>query len=199
MLSELPSQCSQDMSKTALKMAPINPSIFYELSDDGLIEYLVDISHNIPSRELIVSLKNRSLYKRSFTLYPEHAAGNIEFAVTGREVERLHELYWRPERRREKEMTICELLSRETGIKLEGFEVLIDIPRATSVFDLEDFRELHVLVTSVDGKRNLYHSTLTDSPSLQPILPRNLSVTAVAFKLSAAQICAKMLSNAGEK
>ncbi|HUV05373.1 MAG TPA: HD domain-containing protein [Armatimonadota bacterium] len=129
----------------------VDPSSFYRLPDDALIEELAGTADRIPSGELIIRLKNRALYKRGITFYPEHAAGETEFAVSREELERIKELYWHPDRRREKEVAICELLGREEGIRLSGFEVLLDIPRAVTVFDVDDFRELHVLTASQTG------------------------------------------------
>jgi len=126
----------------------IDPSSFYRLPDDGLIEELSGLAAGISSGALMANLQNRSLYKRGFVLYPEHAAGEEEFAISGAGLERVKELYWRPELRREKEVAVCKLLSREEGVKLQGFEVLLDIPRVVTVFDVEDFRDLHVLVKS---------------------------------------------------
>ena len=129
----------------------VDPSSFYRLPDDALIEELAGKADRIPSGELIVRLKDRALYKRGITLYPEYAAGETEFAISREELECVKELYRHPERRREKEAAICELLSREEGIRLSGFEALLDIPRVVTVFDVDDFRELHVLTASQTG------------------------------------------------
>ena len=123
-----------------------DPSAFYRLPDDALVEELAGRADKVLSGELMANLKERTLYKRGLTFYPEHAAGDAEFAVSGAELDRVRELYLRPESRREKESAICELLSREEGIQLRGFEALLDIPRVATVFDVDDFRELHVLV-----------------------------------------------------
>jgi HD superfamily phosphohydrolase len=131
-----------------LDAGTVNPSSFYKLSEDALIEELARTAERIPSGELMIRLRDRTLFKRGFTLYPEHSAGEDEFAVSAPELESVKELYWQPDRRREKEKAICDLLSREEGIELAGFEVLLDIPRVTTVFDVEDFRELHVLIES---------------------------------------------------
>ena len=134
-----------------LDAGAVDPSSFYRLPDDALVEELAGTADRIPSGELIIRLKNRALYKRGITLYPEHAAGEAELAISGAELERVRDLYRHPGRRREKEVAICELLSREEGIRLSGFEVLLDIPRVVTVFDVDDFRELHVLTTSQIG------------------------------------------------
>lgn len=131
-----------------LDVGLIEPAEFYELSDDALVERLAGKADGVHSGDLIARLKDRTLYKRGFTLYPEYGAGEDEFTISGAELEHVRELYWRPARRREKEIAICKLLSAEEGIALQGFEVLLDIPRVVTVFDVEDFRELHVLVTS---------------------------------------------------
>ena len=134
-----------------IEAGAISPSSFYELPDDALIEELAASGSSVPSASLIRDLKSRSLYKRGITLYPESGRGGEEFAITGDELDRVRALYWNPEVRREKERAICGLLSREEGVKLDGYEVLLDIPRAASVFDIEDFEALRVLVKSQVG------------------------------------------------
>jgi HD superfamily phosphohydrolase len=131
----------------------LDPSVFYDSSDDSLIEYLASKADCVPSGQLIINLKNRMLYKRGITLYPEYGTGDEELTISGKELERVRELYWRPDRRREKEIAVCKAISRLEGVNLSGFEVLLDIPRLTSVFDIEDFQELHVLVKSqIEGE-----------------------------------------------
>ncbi len=134
-----------------LDAGAIDPSKFYSLSDDALIEALADEAHRVPSGDLAARLKERALYKRGFTLYPEHPAGEEEFALSMDEMERVKDLYRHPERRREKEIAVCRLLGDREGLDLMGYEVLLDIPRLSSVFDLEDFRDLRVLVTPQTG------------------------------------------------
>ena len=129
----------------------VDVSSFYDLPDDALIEQLSDRASDVPSSELIDRLKSRTLYKRGLTLYPEHAVGEDEFTLTGDDLERVRELYLDPSRRREKEIAICNFIGREKGIDLQGHEVLIDIPRISSVFDVDDFRELHVLTKPQTG------------------------------------------------
>ena len=135
----------------ALDAGAIDPSSFYALSDDALIELLASQAAQVISGDLALRLKNRDLYKRGFTLYPEHPAGDEEFALSQDEMERVKELYRHPEQRREKEIAICRLLNDIEGLDLSGFEVLLDIPRLTSVFDVDDFRDLRVLVTPQTG------------------------------------------------
>ena len=134
-----------------LEEETIEPSSFYSLPDDALVEELASKADRIPSGELMTSLKQRNLYKRAFTLYPEQAAGEEEFTIAGEELDKVRELYWRPDTRKEKEIAICRLISRKEGIKLAGHEVLLDIPRVATVFDVDDFRELRVLVSSQSG------------------------------------------------
>jgi HD superfamily phosphohydrolase len=134
-----------------LEEETIEPSSFYSLPDDALVEELASKADRIPSGELMMSLKNRSLYKRAFTLYPEQGAGEEEFTIAGPDLEKVRELYWRPDIRKKKEMEICRLISCEEGINLAGHEVLLDIPRVVTVFDVDDFRELRVLVSSQSG------------------------------------------------
>lgn len=135
----------------ALDVGVIDTSSFYVLSDDALIEALADQAHRVPSGDLVARLKDRTLYKRGFTLYPEHPAGEEEFALSHEEMERVKDLYRHPQRRREKEIAICRLLNDLEGLRLTGFEVLLDIPRLSSVFDLDDFGDLRVLVSPQTG------------------------------------------------
>lgn len=134
----------------------VEAASFYRLPDDALVEELAGKSDRVSSGELIVRLRDRTLYKRGFTLYPEYRAGEEEFAISGPELERVKELYHQPNLRREKEKAICDLLAREEGMDLQGFEVLLDIPRVVTVFDIEDFRELHVLVESQVGEGSTF-------------------------------------------
>jgi HD superfamily phosphohydrolase len=123
----------------------VDPADLYRLPDDALIEFLAEKSSGTPSGVLISALKSRELYKRGITFYPEYAAGEEEFVLSGAEVAEVGELYWHPDLRRERELEICDLLRRTERLDLHGFEVLLDIPRLNSVFDVNDFRELHVL------------------------------------------------------
>ncbi len=135
----------------ALGEGLICPSDFYELSDDALMEKLGSDSCSARSGSLMADLKNRTLYKRGFTLYPESAVGGEEFSITGGELERVKALYRDPEVRRQKEEDICRLLNRLEGCDLAGHEVLLDIPRVSSVFDVDDFENLRVFVRSQTG------------------------------------------------
>lgn len=122
----------------------IDPEDLYRFSDDALIEYLCRKSEGRPEGALISSLKSRELYKRGITFYPEHASEE-GFALTSPEVKKVRELYWHPDLRRDREREICDLLRHTEKIDLIGFEALLDIPRLDSVFDVKDFKELHVL------------------------------------------------------
>ncbi len=135
----------------ALDAGEVDPSRFYELSDDALIEELASTADRVISGDLLIRVRTRDLYKRGFTLYPEHPAGEEEFALSQDEMERVKELYRHPEQRREREIAVCRLLSEREGLDLAGFEVLLDIPRLASVFDVDDFRDLRVLVTPQTG------------------------------------------------
>ena len=135
-----------------LEAGEIAPSSFYRLADEALIEDLADNARLIPSGQLILSLRDRALYKRGITLYPAHGAPFDEFAIADEQLDRVKELYWRPDRRREKEIAVCDLLNRLEGLDLQGFEVLLDIPRVVTVFDIEDFRDLRVLIDHQGGK-----------------------------------------------
>lgn len=129
---------------------------FYNLSDDALIEELTRKSENVLSGSLISSMRDRNLYKRGLTFYPEHDTCDGEFSISGEGLENVKELYRQPILRREKEVAICAMLNRIEGFSLEGFEVLIDIPRINSVFDVKDFAELRVLVTPQSGGKDVF-------------------------------------------
>lgn len=133
-----------------LEAGVIEPSVFYNLPDEALVEKLIDVAEHIESGGLMTSLKERSLFKRGFALYSGYA--EEDFVITSEQLARMRELYWRPEVRKEKEKAICAFLSKEEGTALKGFEVLLDLPRADSVFDVDDFRELHVLVELPGGE-----------------------------------------------
>ncbi|MBP6963688.1 MAG: HD domain-containing protein [Armatimonadetes bacterium] len=135
----------------AVDAGVVNPEEFYRLSDDVLIESLPSDPRSVSSADLMARLRTRELYKRGFTLFPEHPAGEEEFTLSGHEMERVKDLYRRPELRREKEIAVCRLLNDLQGFELSGFEVLLDIPRLSSVFDLADFRDLRVLVSPRAG------------------------------------------------
>lgn len=131
----------------ALDAGIIQPEIFYNLSDDALIENLAGLAPRLASGDLITRLKNRALYKRGFTVYPKYTSESDKLS-TSSGIETFQELYWHPCKRRENELAICNFISHAEGIPLSGFEILLDIPRATSVFDIEDFRDLRVLTDS---------------------------------------------------
>jgi len=137
----------------------IEPSSFYHLADDALLEKLCGIASRLPSGQLMTGLRDRVLYKRGITLYP--GSGGPDSCITGDEIERMQELYWDPRIRKEKELAICAFLNRVEGTGLTGFEVLIDLPRADSVFDIDDLKELRVLVESPTGE--LYFVPFEDS------------------------------------
>lgn len=139
-----------------LDSAALSPSIFYSLSDDALIDQLISTASRVKSGQLMLSLKDRVLYKRGITLYPEYATGDEELTISGEEIGKVKELYWNPNLRREKEIAICRALSHAEGLSLSGFEVLLDIPRVTTVFDVEDFRDLHVFVNSQIGWKSRF-------------------------------------------
>ena len=137
-------------AQDAIEADAASPADFYELSDDALVERLAS-SSGVPSVELVRDLKARTLYKRGITLYAESGRGGEEFSISGDALDRVRDLYWKPEVRREKERAICRLVSAAEGIALDGYEILLDIPRVTTVFDVEDFESLRVLVKSQTG------------------------------------------------
>jgi HD superfamily phosphohydrolase len=140
----------------SLDAGTVHPEDFYRLSDDSLVENLASMSAKVPSAPLIRDMQSRRLYKRGLTLYPEHAVGEAEFAITGRELESVKELYRSPVLRCEKEIAICRMLGTAEKLDLRGHEVLLDIPRISSVFDLDDFGELRVLVTPQSGDKDVF-------------------------------------------
>jgi len=141
-----------------LSCGMIEPDHFYSLSDDTLIEHLAQKSQDVSSGKLISDIRDRRLYKRGLILHHGHTAGEDDFTLSGSELESVKELYRNPALRRSKEIEICSLISQEDKIELAGYEVLIDIPRIDSVFDLEDFSGLRVLVTPQSGESQKYVS-----------------------------------------
>jgi len=139
----------------ALEARATAPGAFYENADESLLEHLVWIAPRVESKPLIDALQERRLFKRVLTFYPEYGMGDDLFRLTGEELDRVQQLYFHPDLRRQKERMLCDMISQEGGIRLEGWEILIDVPQVTSVFDLEDFRELHVLVPSPLEKQTL--------------------------------------------
>lgn len=133
----------------------VDPEWFYTLSDDALLYQLSvpAIARAFPSGELVELLQRRELYKRAVTLYPEPGVGEPEFRLGPEEIAHLVQLHRDPERRRAVEVSLCELLSRRMGTPLQGHEVLLDIPEPESVFDVEDFDTLRVVVSPQRDRR----------------------------------------------
>jgi len=129
--------------------AAIEPERCYTLSDDALLYRLStpEVAGAVPAGELAGHLVRRELYKRAVTLYPEPGVGEPEFRLGPDEIASLVELHHDPARRRAAEVALCALLSRRTGTALAGHEVLLDIPEPESVFDVEDFDTLRVVVS----------------------------------------------------
>lgn len=136
----------------------LEPAWFYELSDDALLDRLAARvpASAFPAAELAGQLSRRALYKRAVTLYPEPGVGEAEFRLGAEELLDLVHLYGDPERRRSAERAVCALLARRTGKPLAGHEVLLDIPDPDSVFDVEDFEGLRVLVSSQRDRERLH-------------------------------------------
>ena len=153
-------RCVQDGTAAGL----IRPDWFYNLSDDALAARLSepDIAEAFPAGELITRLNRRSLYKRAVTLYPEPGVGEAEFRLRSEEIAHLVRLYRDPERRRAAEVAACSVLADRQGIPLAGHEVLLDIPEPDSVFDVEDFEGLRVLVSSQRDRSHLRMVSFND-------------------------------------
>lgn len=127
---------------------------FYELGNDELLCKLSDLSvkSKFKSGVLIDQLRNRKLYKRLFILQSKNPLSNIlrEFELDADQFEDLAKrLYVNPSLRKKKEEEICKYLSQKINKKLEGYEVLIDVPMMRYTFDLTDYENLHVLVKSL--------------------------------------------------
>ncbi len=133
----------------------VAPEWFYRLSDDALLLRLSapEVAGAFPAGELVVRLSRRDLYKRAVTLYPAPGVGEPEFRLGAEEVAHLVQLHRDPERRRAAEAAMCAVLSDRLGTPLAGHEVLLDIPEPGSVFDVEDFNELRVVVSSQRDRR----------------------------------------------
>jgi len=136
----------------------IRPEWFYSLSDDALLCHLASpaVAGAFPAGELAEMLQRRELYKRAVTLYPEPGVGEPEFRLGQEQIAHLVQLHRDPTRRRAVEVAVCELLARRTGIPLRGHEVLLDIPEPESVFDVEDFNTLRVVVSPQRDRSKRY-------------------------------------------
>lgn len=133
----------------------IEPQWFYTLSDEALLDRLQNpqVAGSFPAGELVKDLAERRLYKRAVTLYPAPGVGEPEFRLGPDEITLLVRLHRNVDRRRAAEIAICDLLSRRERLSLAGHEVLLDIPEPESVFDVEDFDRLRVLVSSQWDRR----------------------------------------------
>ncbi|MDH7570059.1 MAG: HD domain-containing protein [Armatimonadota bacterium] len=142
----------------------IEPAWFYELSDDALQQRLCapEVVGAFPAGELMPALVARRLYKRAVTLYPEPGVGEAEFRLGPEQIADLAKLYRDPERRRAAEQLACAILARREGISLAGHEVLLDIPEPDSVFDVEDFETLRVLVSSQRNREHRFFVPFND-------------------------------------
>ncbi|MCC6446429.1 MAG: HD domain-containing protein [Armatimonadetes bacterium] len=139
----------------ALEEGTVSPNAFYGSADETLFDSLLFAAPQVESAPLLAALQRRDLFKRALVFYPEYGMGDDLFRLSGEDLDRVQRLYFQPGLRRKKEEALCRILSRETGSPLQGWEVLIDVPQVTSVFDLEDFREMHVLVPSPLDKSSL--------------------------------------------
>ena len=81
------------------------------------------------TRELLRRTFTRKLYKVARTFYPHER--NQAF------VHHFYDLYYRPERRRQKEIELCRIFAQKTGLDLSGDEILIDIPSFGKSLEVE--------------------------------------------------------------
>jgi HD superfamily phosphohydrolase len=141
--------------------------IFYASSDDRLLfelqSALAGQSKSFKSRELLTALMQRTPHKRALTLAFRESGdavswGEEDFFVTVSDkpssmYQKLFELDRNARLRKEKEVAICELLNRKSGLSLAGHEVVIDAPPRKTIFEYKDFNELQVYTKSErDGK-----------------------------------------------
>ena len=134
------------MLQDAIDESVISPetlrTLFYDNSDDQVLHELMHLHSPSwpPSGELLHSIIQRKIYKRSVTLCPYHNGANEPvtwmFAYTTN-----HNL------RKEKEIAICTMLNKRYALDLKGHEILIDPPSLKDVFDYADLGELRVFPT----------------------------------------------------
>ena len=117
-------------------------TLFYDNSDDRVLHELSQRLSSTwpPSGELLHSIMQRKIYKRSFALPPYRNGANepvtwmFAYATD-------HKL------RKEKEIAICKMLNKRYAFDLKGHEILIDPPTLKDVFDYADLRELRIYPT----------------------------------------------------
>lgn len=128
----------------------VQPEAFYEKGEDELLCALSQeaVKGAFAAGHLIDDLNARRLYKRALVLHTEYSPHiqPKELRLSERDVDHIRVLYDAPALRRAKEREICRHLSRTEGCTLDGSEVLLDIPKMTTAFDLDDFSDLYVYV-----------------------------------------------------
>lgn len=134
------------MLQDAVDESAISPeklrTLFYDNSDDQVLHELTRLHSSSwpPSGELLHSIIQRKIYKRSLTLCPYHNGANEPvtwmFAYTTN-----HNL------RKKKEIEICKMLNKHYALGLKGHEILIDPPSLKDVFDYADLSELRIFPT----------------------------------------------------
>ena len=133
-----------------MEAGAVEPRRFYEQGEDELLRELSDrsVKGAFPTGHLIDELRARKLYKRALVLHTDYSPyiKPQELQLTETDVGRIRDMYRFPQQRKARELEICQYLSRKEGHSLDGSEVLIDIPKVTTVFDLEDFADLYVYV-----------------------------------------------------
>jgi uncharacterized protein len=124
--------------------------LFYFNSDDRVLVELDRMIRGIglAAQELLDSILNRQVYKRSMTIRPYlEPSMEIDPAWFGYSSDH--------RRRKQKEQEICTLVSRRHHLALQGHEVLIDAPATRDVFDYADFREMRVYPTKHEHRHLL--------------------------------------------
>lgn len=101
----------------------LTPSSFHRLTEGEMILMLRQEQQRLGLRgsaELLAGTLNRRLYKVAAVIYPgERKQELMHF---------FYDLYHNPERRRAKEIELCQIFGKRLGRRLEGHEILIDIP-----------------------------------------------------------------------
>jgi len=108
--------------------------IFYQNTDERILDDLLGALPKplFASAELLTAILERRPYKRAITL-------PIEPNQTWQD-----ELATNAKCRKEKELELCHYLNRTFRLNLKGYEIIIDAPSVKSIFDYNDFSELHL-------------------------------------------------------
>lgn len=106
-------------TQDALLAGSLDPRLLTHHDDASLLEALSQSTMPVTTKMLVDSLRCRRLHKRAVEI--SSRAGEL-FA-------HLNDLFLNPSERRRVEIAMAERLSVETGLEVDPYEVLIDIPK----------------------------------------------------------------------